>query len=915
MYQGLQMDIFIRELKILLNSLVVKRNKLADSYETLEIEKSAEMYLMVKDGMDDFSSYVNFDYDVYKAAGISDGEISDYQKDKNSIPYGIRSSLIKLEREYILSKYVEKNNYYRMLAGLPDIDDTDLIYVPANDYDISTNIPIHQLDTTNMSRLMASGLLTTIVAAHPTKKYLNYLGDYSISYYKARKALNYELLRCSTTDPDNITFDFKKFYSNAREYYMNGMYNPNLANTYKYYDNFIGFCIVIMAVQRLFGNVFKQGITREFYDTQLIRYLFESYNIPYITDMTLAQMKILAKNLNIFLSIKSSTKVLFDLCSIFGFSNINIYKYLLVRDHVMDSVTGKPIFPTKTTANGAGTFTTVPDYAQMYEIYFQKVNVKAKDINASLEDKSNKVPYASMVTGDIYWVDDDELRDKIYKAAVNHIESKYISMDIMFKITAMMYEICHTFRMIIDNHKEFSKITISVPKVSTKQQDLFSLIIFLCATFCKKYGFNGEIPLKPASIAYVYGFNFNADIPKIIADVLNNKYIDDSVAQYMINFSVTSSKDVDRIYKNIKKLKDFIVEQMANTKDVDVYHAYKALYKSALVVQDKETIYKKSDGTFASTYKDFLEYLSPELNTVLDNMSINDTKHMDEIMEHILYKMEDLCTEYKYLHTAVESNSLFTVLIKLVRLFKSYTVDLTSAGIQYLFDDRYFNMMKILDQLAAVNVEADLDDRIHLLYYDTMVTMHLNIPEEDRLKMYVKFDSLIKQYFNDYIRLKDKVGLEEVFWTGFKSDLSIEYSDDFDILPTISHDEKVKLVDKLTEGGIDITREAVLKFKTAIQSALLHADESTKLFLLDRCKIAVTKNPTENIKVKDTVSEGVIVKNIDRKLLIELMEDTITDILKKDVIGVSDDMTYSSDYPVGTSDIAITDKLKMTVTV
>jgi hypothetical protein len=145
--------------------------------------------------------------------------------------------------------------------------------------------------------------------------------------------------------------------------------------------------------------------------------------------------------------------------------------------------------------------------------------------------------------------------------------------------------------------------------------------------------------------------------------------------------------------------------------------------------------------------------------------------------------------------------------------------------------------------------------------------------------------------------------------------LLIEYSDDFDILPTISHDEKVKLVDKLTEGGIDITRESVFKFKTAIQSALLHADESTKLFLLDRCKIAVTKNPTENIKVKDTVSEGVIVKNIDRKLLIELMEDTITDILKKDVIGVSDDMTYSSDYPVGTSDIAITDKLKMTVTV
>lgn len=914
MYQGLQMDIFIRELKVLLGSMIVKRNKIADKYETLEIEKSAEMYLMVKDGMDDFSSYVNFDYDVYRAAGISGAELSDYQKDKNSIPYGIRSALIKLEREYILSRYVEKNNYYRMLAGLPDLEDTELIYVPTNDFDVSTKIPIHQLDATNMSRLMASGLLPKIISAYPTKKYLNYLGDYSISYYKARKALNYELLRCSTTDPDNITFDFKRFYSNAREYYMNGVYNPNLANTYKFYDNFIGLCIVIMAVQRLLGNVFKQGITREFYDTQLIRYLFESYNIPYITDMTLTQMKTLAKNLNIFLSIKSSTKVLFDLCSIFGFSNINIYKYLLVRDHVMDSVTGKPIFPTKTIANGDGTFATVPDYALMYDIYFQKVNVKSKDVNAALEDKSNKVPYNSMVTGDIYWVDDDKLRDKIYNAAVNHIESKYISMDIMFKITEMMYEICHTFRMILDNHKEFAKVTISVPKVSAKQQDLFSLIIFLCATFCKKYGFTGEIPLKPASIAYVYGFNFNADMAKIITDVINNEYIDSTVAQYMINFNVTSSKDVDRIYKNIKKLKDFIVDRMANTKDIEVYHAYKALYKSVLVVQDKDTIYKKDDGTFASTYKDFLSYLSPELNGVLDNMSSTDTKHMDEIMEHILYKMEDLCTEYKYLHTAVESSALFTVLIKLVRLFKSYTAELTSAGIQYLFDDRYFNMMKIIDKLWAEDVSAELNDRMRLLYYDVINTIHLDIPEEDILKMYVKFDSAIKQCFDEYIKLKDRLDIH-VLRDELKSELLIEYSDDFDTIVNVSYDDKMKVIDRLSEGGARVARDVILKFKDELKSLTARVDETSKFSMIDTLGAYLHDYHTDTVTFKDGAVESNATMMIDHRILMRFALASAAEILKEDIINTTDNLSCSSAYPVGESNIVITDKLKITVTV
>ena len=98
MTEGLQMDIFVRELKNLLNSMVYKSNKMASKYETLDIHRKAEEYLKVKDGMDDFSSYVNFYPEVYEAAGITGTLRSQYLADKDKIPYAIRDSIIRLQR-------------------------------------------------------------------------------------------------------------------------------------------------------------------------------------------------------------------------------------------------------------------------------------------------------------------------------------------------------------------------------------------------------------------------------------------------------------------------------------------------------------------------------------------------------------------------------------------------------------------------------------------------------------------------------------------------------------------------------------------------------------------------------------------------------------------------------------------------
>ena len=796
MNQGLQLDIFIRELKTLIGSIIVKRDVLAKEKETVETIEAAEMYLMVMDGLDTFSSYSNFDWEAYHAVGCTQSDIVNYMIDKERIPYSIRDAILFHQRRLIRENYEEKNDYYRMMAGLPDYDDTDFLYAPANEYGIRTDIPIHQLDTGSVTRLRNIGVLAEMMKANPTKKYLEHLGDRAVSPYRARSALNYELLFSLPTDPPNIALDFKKFYANAREFYMITSYNRDIVNSYKYYDNFVGFAILIMAIQRLFASIFTEGITRDFYDVQLIRYLFASYSIPYIEDMTMNQLKILAKNLNIFLSYKSSNRVLFDLCAIFGFTNATIYKYLLVRDHIHDSVTGEPIFPKKTVVSGDGTITTGYDYDAMYNIYFQKVDVRTKDVNTALVDTSNRTTYFDMTVRDIYWVDDEELRNKIYKTELNYIESKYMSIDMMYKITAMMYEICHTFRMIIDNNQEFRKIYMTVPKVSPYPHDLYSVIIFMCAFWCRRYGFTGEIPLKPAQIAQVYGFNFHADLDLIINDIMESKYLDEDCIQYMLNFTVSSSKDVDRIYTNIKTLKDFIVEQLAATKDINVWRAYQKLYKSVLVVEDKKEVYTDPKGQLYHTYDDLLRACDPELAIYLDNIEMKDKKNIDEVMTSVLYRLENFSINLKYLHTAIDVNSLMKVLMRLINFFKSYTVDFVHASILYVLDDRYFNMLKLLDTIGA-HVISSYDDGFRNKYYDALNAIQIGFRLQSRIDFEEYYLRSIGSWIQDVIPLHDKIA--RTVNSRYKDCFMGQYADWYDILIGLPNTERVKLIDRLIE--------------------------------------------------------------------------------------------------------------------
>ena len=518
--ENIQMSNFISQLKILVTSLVIKRDKAAKYYDNdLEIRKAADKYINTIEYGDNWDMYVRFDYDVMEAAGLDTNLLNWYYQDKNRIPRQLRQKVVDLQKQKVIDSYEEKNDYYRMLYGLPpmeDIENENFIYAPANEYGVPTDIPVHELDSESIAIIQATDMITQLIDANPSKGFLNYLGSNRIEIYTARKASNFEILAIRNTQQidEIILRDFEIMYAKARNYFMIGLYNSVYNTNFEWYDEFIGFSILVMAVQRLISNIYKQGLTRDFYDLELIKYLFKSYSVPYIDEMDITYQINLAKNLNYLLQYKATDKVLYDVANLLGFYDIHIYKYYLIKSHRLDS-DNNPIF--RYDDDGK------PLYDQMYNFHFQQVELTEDDINTALTDDRKQFDYSTITGEDPYWVEDDELKLKLYETNFNNMISKYMSLDIAYKIVEMVYEVAHTVRMVIDDQKDYKNIKVSIPKVSNNELNLFDLIIFLCCVGARKLNLDGNIPIKGYQIASVYGFNFKENIQAVIDSIHDNE--------------------------------------------------------------------------------------------------------------------------------------------------------------------------------------------------------------------------------------------------------------------------------------------------------------------------------------------------------------------------------------------------------
>lgn len=887
-----QVELILNDIKAIVDNVIIKLSYQAEKYETANIKREAEKYITAYTEKDSFNSYRSYPMDVLAKAGITNlNDLTEYSNDKHKIPHDKRKAVVKAMRETVIKEYVELNDYYRELIGLPSIKTPESEYIYLSDeeidfYNIDEPRPIHEYPKEIQYKLERD-LIPRLIELYPERTYLQHMGSKAVNLVRARQAKNFDVIFVDIMLDNVFMRAFFETYNFSREYFMNMIYNKAFRDRYNLYDNYMGMHIMIMTIQRIIVDTIKMGIDRDFYDLVSIKKLFNVYGVPFFEDLPLDYQRTLVKNVNMLIRAKSTDKVLYDIANTLFYERVRIYKYYLIKERKFDE-NGEPVYaykekildtsPEKFFIKSSNKKTyefivkgdrlcteecmveyapssyyikdsitgdmyeiymiddrlyaepienvgqvitdivmynenkdkyilhiekdklksnqhpydtvNVYDYEKMYDVYFQATDILEENVISSLETKYNRYTYDEVTEDDVYWWETDELKKELYERGYNYIDTKYISITVMQNVTKMLYETSYFLNLLVD-HKHVSTpmeqrtfnsdnmkygtdyLYLTLDRFSSAPISIFDTVMILCALISKKNGMKGNIIVEsPSKIMSVLGFNFEANFDLIRENIKKYKRVfkNQEIVKYLDLLDVRSVKDIDELFNNFKNFAEFCSNMVSTTNDINEYKAYKELFNIIRIRKDCTELFTKSDNTLADTYLDYLYDKVPNIAKVIDEL------HKDKTgvyIEHVIGKLNELIPEIEYLNTLNgTNNSIVQAIHGLVNFFKSYTVDLRTLNILYIFDDKFFNKIYMIDdprmfiKLYGADMYPNYSDILrptvtfdkhdNLLIYDpSNYNVQLNLNEND--VVYDEIERLMNSLqINDLIELDYK---------------------------------------------------------------------------------------------------------------------------------------------------------------
>lgn len=352
-------DLLVHQTKNMAINSVIKNERTALKYETEQSRTDSDELIRYRLGkwesklsQQDIDDYIN----ILKLDGIIDQDkinelVNDYI-DAN---------------KYHEENYLETNNYYRMLQGLPPLPtDTDfkayyekygeeadqsklfeLFYIPLDQYadmittsikgsndDESTIIDLHghylheyYNDNTIINLLEINGIMDRIKEDYTDSSfsYIYHLGEKSIDPYTARTAPNYTLLYIPNCEFNEIYYKFIRTYEKNRLYTISTIYSEAYAFGSIHYDDFIQIFIIIQTMIDMISEVQEYIINKDVFDSRTIRYLFESYGIDYYKEIPVQYQMRIIKNVNQLLKYKSTNQNIEDILLLFDRPDIEVF--------------------------------------------------------------------------------------------------------------------------------------------------------------------------------------------------------------------------------------------------------------------------------------------------------------------------------------------------------------------------------------------------------------------------------------------------------------------------------------------------------------------------------------------------------------------------------------------------------------
>ena len=348
-------DILLYYTKILAFGSIVKDEDEAERNETEESILAGDIYVSCVEKNVIFEMF-HYDRELLTSVGITDNAlINRCINNINYIPKDKRKELTELARLKYIDKYEELNNYYRKLCGLPKLGEYG---IPIKDYEYEFdggvnpwNVTyVHELDHEAVLYLKQRGILDIMRIDYPDADYLDYI-TCGIDPYKLRKAYSFQLVYYPDADKGVIQEKFISKYNENRLFVISTFYSEGLKITSDYYNNFIGFIIMIMTITDMLVETNEHIIKRDILDKRCIQYIFEMYGIPYYNSIPLRYQYRMCKNINQLIKYKSCPQGMLNLIDLFGAENVEVFKYFILRDRNVDKW-GELVYNTTTKTIG-----------------------------------------------------------------------------------------------------------------------------------------------------------------------------------------------------------------------------------------------------------------------------------------------------------------------------------------------------------------------------------------------------------------------------------------------------------------------------------------------------------------------------------------------------------------------------------
>lgn len=464
----------------------------------------------------------------------------------------------------ILRLYEEENDYYRMLYGKPphhrDIwqEDKTEYYIPISELGLTNKIinslglaPIyetgyvHDLTKAQASYLESTGYLQRLWRLYGEDKnyeYLFHLTDKKIYPFIARMAQPFDLLYIPKSKIESLSKDFVAVYDRSKTFVIQRYYSDAYRNRYEFYEGFMGLAILFMTMQQMNVMYLDTDITREFYDLDSLKAVYEAYSVPFYESIPISYHAKVVKAINRLLSYKGSNQIFFDLAALFDYGKLTVFQYYLMKTQKLNQ-DGTPYFQYDDIYDKNGVLLDRElNYEGTYDINFVRRALRKESPYEAVNNESNYLDYVPVILEDPYWIHDADLAEKMYRSEYNFIETKYIGFEVEFSMTQYFYETLYYLRILFDNKDLFSKIYIPNDRVGA-DITIFNAVIYLHALICKKLGWiedfdrhrvpdisylgkercktcYGELPHEPTKIAKLMGYNFRADIQLIVNECL-----------------------------------------------------------------------------------------------------------------------------------------------------------------------------------------------------------------------------------------------------------------------------------------------------------------------------------------------------------------------------------------------------------